>query len=128
MSKKIDTIVNKLKNLTFLETTELLETIEKIFGIDTSSMMFTAPVVEGSVATIETIEEKTSFDITLTEISTDKKIAILKIVRNVTGLGLKESKEIVDNIPRVIKEGVSKEESESIKKEIEAVGGKVLIK
>jgi large subunit ribosomal protein L7/L12 len=91
----------------------------------------------GSVATIaipaaaapaEVVEEKTTFDVTLTDVPADKKIAILKIVRNVTGLGLKESKEIVDNVPKLLKEGASKEESENIKKEIDAAGGKVTIK
>ena len=74
------------------------------------------------------MEEKTQFDIILSDVPADKKIAILKIVRNITGLGLKESKDIVDNVPKVLKESVSKEESETIKKEIEAAGGKVTLK
>ena len=76
----------------------------------------------------EAVEEKTQFDIILSDVPADKKIAILKIVRNITGLGLKESKDIVDNVPKVLKESVSKEESETIKKEIEAAGGKVTLK
>lgn len=67
------------------------------------------------------------FDLTLTEVPADKKIPILKIVRSVTGLGLKESKEIVDNVPKLLKEGLSKEESENLKKELEAAGAKISI-
>ena len=73
-------------------------------------------------------EEKTAFDVILDSVPADKKIAILKIVRNVTGLGLKESKDIVDNVPKLLKEGASKEEGETIKKDVEAAGGKVTIK
>jgi large subunit ribosomal protein L7/L12 len=78
-----------------------------------------------AVAVVEEVEQKTSFDIVLQEVPADKKIAILKVVRNFTGLGLKESKEIVDNVPKLLKEGVSKEEAEKVKKEIEEIGGKV---
>jgi large subunit ribosomal protein L7/L12 len=130
MSEKLDNIIEQLKTLTLLEAAELVKQIEAVFGVDTSASV-------GSVATIaipaaaapaEVVEEKTTFDVTLTDVPADKKIAILKIVRNVTGLGLKESKEIVDNVPKLLKEGASKEESENIKKEIDAAGGKVTIK
>jgi large subunit ribosomal protein L7/L12 len=82
----------------------------------------------GTAAPVEAVEEKVAFDIILTEVPADKKIAILKIVRNLTGLGLKESKDIVDNVPKVLKEGITKDESESIKKELETAGAKVSIK
>ena len=130
MSEKLNNIIEQLKTLTLLEAAELVKQIEAVFGVDTSASV-------GSVATIaipaaaapaEVVEEKTTFDVTLTDVPADKKIAILKIVRNVTGLGLKESKEIVDNVPKLLKEGASKEESENIKKEIDAAGGKVTIK
>ena len=130
MSEKLENIIEQLKTLTLLEAAELVKQIELVFGVDTSASV-------GSVATIavaapttaaEVVEEKTAFDVTLTDVPADKKIAILKIVRNVTGLGLKESKEIVDNVPKLLKEGASKDESETIKKEIEAAGGKVTIK
>ena len=81
---------------------------------------------QASVA--EVIEEQTAFDITLSEVPADKKIAILKVVRNITGLGLKESKDIVDNVPKLVKEGASKEDSQKIKLEFEAAGAKVTIK
>jgi large subunit ribosomal protein L7/L12 len=129
MSEKLNKIIEELKTLTLLEASELVTEIEKVFGVDTSVSagmpMMMAPT---AAAPAEAAEEKTAFDITLADVPADKKIAILKIVRNVTGLGLKESKDIVDNVPKILKEGASKEESESIKKEIEAAGGKVTVK
>jgi len=129
MSDKITSIIDQLKTLTLLEASELVKEIETVFGVDTSVAVASAGVaLPGAAAPAEAVEEKTSFDITLTEVPADKKIAILKIVRNVTGLGLKESKDIVDNVPKVLKEGATKEESEAIKKELETAGGKVTIK
>ena len=129
MSEKLTTIIEQLKSLTLLETAQLVKEIETVFGVDTSvSVGAVAAVAAPVAAAAEAVEEKTSFDITLSDVPADKKIAILKIVRNVTGLGLKESKDIVDNVPKVLKEGATKDESESIKKEIEAAGGKVIIK
>ena len=128
MSEKLNTIIEQLKSLTLLEASELVTEIEKVFGVDTSVSVASVAMAAPAAAPAEAAEEKTSFDITLTDVPADKKIAVLKIVRNVTGLGLKESKDIVDNVPKVLKEGATKEESESIKKEVEAVGGKVTIK
>jgi large subunit ribosomal protein L7/L12 len=130
MSEKLNNIIEQLKSLTLLEASELVSEIEKVFGVDTSvSVASSAPVAAAPVAAAaEAVEEKTQFDVILNEVPADKKIAILKIVRNVTGLGLKESKDIVDNTPKVLKEAASKEESDSIKKEIEAAGGKVTLK
>ena len=123
MSEKLNTIIEQLKSLTLLEASELVTEIEKVFGVDTSvSVASVSMAAPAAAAPAEAAEEKTSFDITLSDVPADKKIAVLKIVRNVTGLGLKESKDIVDNVPKVLKEGATKEESESIKKEIEAVG------
>lgn len=129
MNDKLDKIIEQLKSLTLLEASELVSEIEKVFGVDTSVSV--GPVVAAVAAggpAAEAVEEKTSFDIILDNVPADKKIAILKIVRNVTGLGLKESKEIVDNTPKLLKEGASKEEGETIKKEIEAAGGKITVK
>lgn len=127
MNAKLDTIIDQLKNLTLLEAAELVTAIEKTFGVDTSvSAAVAAPAM--SIATVEVEEEKTAFDLILSEVPGDKKIAILKIIRNITGLGLKESKDIVDNTPKVVKEGITKEESETLKKELEAAGAKVIIK
>jgi large subunit ribosomal protein L7/L12 len=130
MSQKLDNIIEELKTLTLLEAAELVKTIEEVFGVDTSISVGSvgAAVIQAAPVAAEVVEEKTAFDILLSEVPADKKIAILKIVRNVTGLGLKESKDIVDNVPKLLKEGATKEESETIKKDIEAAGGKVTIK
>jgi large subunit ribosomal protein L7/L12 len=129
MSEKLNKIIEELKTLTLLEASELVTEIEKVFGVDTSvSAGMPMMMAPAAAAPAEAAEEKTAFDITLADVPADKKIAILKIVRNVTGLGLKESKDIVDNVPKLLKEGASKEESENIKKEIEAAGGKVTVK
>ena len=130
MSEKLTTIIESLKTLTLLEASELVTEIEKVFGVDTSVSVASVGAVGAPVAAaaVEAVEEKTAFDIVLESLPADKKIAILKIVRNVTGLGLKESKDIVDNVPKVLKEGATKEESETIKKELETAGAKVTIK
>jgi large subunit ribosomal protein L7/L12 len=125
MSEKLTNIIEQLKTLTLLEASELVTEIENVFGVDTSvsvAAAAAAPVVEAAV------EEKDEFDVTLTTVPADKKIAILKIVRNLTGLGLKEAKEVVDNVPKVVKEGATKDESQNIKKELEAAGATVEIK
>lgn len=129
MSEKLNLIIEQLKTLTLLEAAELVTKIEDVFGVDTSisvGAMASLPAAEATVA--EIVEEKTSFDLVLETVPADKKIAILKMVRTVTGLGLKESKDIVDNVPKTLKEGSSKEEAETIRKEFEAAGAKVLIK
>lgn len=131
MNQKLDSIIEQLKTLTLLEAADLVKEIEKTFGIDTSvsvSAMPTTVTPASSAPVVEAAEEKTAFEITLSEVPADKKIAILKIVRTITGLGLKESKDIIDNVPKILKEAATKEESEKIKKELEEAGGKVLIK
>lgn len=131
MSNKINNLIEELKSLTLLEAAELVSEIEKVFGVDTSVSVSNTSTNISAVpvqAAVEAVEEKTQFDVILDNVPADKKIAILKIVRNVTGLGLKESKDIVDNVPKVLKESISKEESETIKKEIEAAGGKIILK
>ena len=130
MNDKLTNIVEQLKSLTLLEAAELVKEIETVFGVDTSISVGSVGMAmpQAAAAPAEAAEEKTSFDLILENVPADKKIAVLKIVRIVTGLGLKESKDIVDNVPKLLKEGASKEESESIKKELEAAGGKVTVK
>jgi large subunit ribosomal protein L7/L12 len=127
MNEKLTTIVEQLKTLTLLEASELVKAIETTFDVDTS--VSSAPIMMAAAGgdAAEAVEEKTAFNVTLTEVPADKKIAILKIVRNLTGLGLKESKEIVDNVPKLLKEGAAKAESESMKKELEDAGAKVTV-
>ncbi|NJN62231.1 MAG: 50S ribosomal protein L7/L12 [Coleofasciculaceae cyanobacterium RL_1_1] len=128
MSDKTDKILEELKTLSLLEASELVKQIEEAFGVDASAsgggmMMMAAPA-----AAAEPEEEKTEFDLVLEEVPADKKIAILKVVRGMTGLGLKEAKEIVESAPKVIKEGVAKEAAEEGKKELEAAGAKAAVK
>ena len=128
---KIAEIMEKLETLTLLEAAELVEKIEETFGVDASAgggMVMMPGVAGGGDAGAEAVEEKTEFDLLLAEVPADKKIAILKVVRGITGLGLKEAKEVVDNVPKVLKEAATKEESENIKKELEASGAGVDIK
>ena len=127
MSEKITQIVEELKTLTLLEASELVAQIEETFGVDASAAAG-GGVVMAAAAPAEEVEEKTEFDLMLDEVPADKKIAVLKVVRNITGLGLTESKEIVHNTPKVLKEGASKEECQTIKKDIEAAGGKIELK
>lgn len=128
MNDKLTTIIEQLKTLTLLEAAELVKEIETVFGVDTSVSVASVAMPQAAAAPAEAVEEKSSFDITLIEVPADKKIAVLKIVRNLTGLGLKESKDIVDNVPKLLKEGATKDESEAIKKELEASGAKITIK
>lgn len=127
MSEKITKIVEDLKTLTLLEASELVTAIEETFGVDASAVAGGA-VVMTSAGPAEEVEEKSEFDISLDEVPADKKIAVLKIVRGITGLGLKEAKELVESAPKIIQEAVAKDAAEDAKKQIEAAGGKVSLK
>lgn len=127
MSEKINQIVDELKTLTLLEASELVSAIEETFGVDASAASG-GPVVVAASAPAEEVEEKTEFDISLDEVPADKKIAVLKVVRGITGLGLKEAKELVEAAPKVIQSAVAKDAAEAAKKQIEEAGGKVSLK
>lgn len=127
MSEKINQIVEDLKTLTLLEASELVTAIEETFGVDASSAAGGAVVMTAAGPT-EEVEEKTEFDISLDEVPADKKIAVLKVVRGITGLGLKEAKELVESAPKIIQEAIAKETAEDAKKQIEEAGGKVSLK
>jgi len=122
MSEKIDQIVEDLKTLTLLEASELVTKIEETFGVDASAA---AAVMAAAPAAAEEVEEKTEFNVMLDEVPADKKIAILKVVRGLTGLGLKEAKTLVESAPKVIQESLAKDAAEDAKKQIEEAGGKV---
>jgi large subunit ribosomal protein L7/L12 len=123
MSEKIDQIVEDLKTLTLLEASELVSKIEETFGVDASAAAGGA-VVMAAAGPAEEVEEKTEFNVMLDEVPADKKIAVLKVVRGLTGLGLKEAKELVESAPKQIQEGVGKDAAEDAQKQIEAAGGK----
>jgi large subunit ribosomal protein L7/L12 len=122
---KSKAIFKDLTFLSLLDSRSITINLEDTFGVSSANL----PVLGGVSQTVshEIVEEKTAFDVFLVEIPSDNKLSVLKLVRTITSLGLKESKEIVDNIPKLIKEGITKEESESIKKDLEAVGAKVKI-
>ncbi|MGB3238967.1 MAG: 50S ribosomal protein L7/L12 [Geitlerinemataceae cyanobacterium] len=121
-------IIEKMKGLTALELVELKKGIEETFDVTAAAA---APMMMGAMpgaAAAEPEEEKTEFDLILEEVPADKKIAILKVVRTLTGLGLKEAKEMVESAPKAIKEGIAKEVAEDAKKQLEEAGGKVSVK
>lgn len=129
MSAATDEILEKLKSLSLLEAAELVKQIEEAFGVSAAApaggmmMMAAAPA-----AAAEAAEEKTEFDVILEEVPADKKIAVLKVVRAITGLGLKEAKDLVEAAPKPIKEATGKDDAESIKKQLEEAGAKVSVK
>jgi large subunit ribosomal protein L7/L12 len=125
MSEKIDQIVEELKTLTLLEASELVTKIEDTFGVDASAAAGGGVVMAAAPAAAEEVEEKTEFNLMLEEVPKDKKIAVLKVVRGLTGLGLKEAKELVESAPKQIQEGLAKDAAEDAKKQIEDAGGKV---
>ena len=124
MSEKTDQIIEDLKTLTLLEASELVSQIEETFNVDASASVGGTMVMAGPAAA-EEVEEKTEFNVMLDEVPADKKIAVLKVVRGLTGLGLKEAKQLVESTPQQVQEGVNKETAEDVKKQIEDAGGKV---
>ncbi len=130
MTEKISTLIDELKTLTLLEAAELVKAIEETFNVDASTGGGVMMMNAGPAASEETsaAEEKTEFDISLDEVPKDKKIPILKVVRAVTELGLKEAKEVVENTPKVIKEGLTKAAAEEAKKALEDAGAVVTLK
>lgn len=129
MSATTDQILDQLKSLTLLEASELVKQIEEAFGVSAAStggmMMMAGP---GAAAPAEEVVEQTEFDVILESVPADKKIAVLKIVRELTGLGLKEAKDMVEAAPKSVKEGIAKDAAEDAKKRIEEAGGKATVK
>jgi large subunit ribosomal protein L7/L12 len=128
MSEKIDQIIEDLKTLTLLEASELVLKIEQTFGVDASASVGGPVVISGAPIEVEEVEEKTEFNVMLDEVPADKKIAVLKVVRSLTGLGLKEAKELVESAPKLVQEGLTKDAAEAAKAQIEGAGGKVSLK
>jgi large subunit ribosomal protein L7/L12 len=126
---QIEKMMDEIKGMTVLELNELVKALEDEFGVSAAAAapVMMAGAVPGAVAAGEAAEEKTDFDVVLNSIG-DKKINVIKAVREVTSLGLKEAKELVESAPTKIKEGVNKEEAEEIKKKFEEAGAQVEIK
>ena len=123
-SEKVLAMIEEVKALTVLELSELVKALEDEFGVSAAAATI---AVAGGAAAAPAEEEKTEFDVMLTEIG-DAKTAVIKAVKEITGLGLKESKEIVDNAPKAVKTGVSKADAEEMKKKLEDAGAKVELK
>ena len=115
-------LIDAIKELTVLELNDLVKACEEEFGVSAA-----AGVVVAAAGPAAEVEEKTEFDVELTEIGSEK-VKVIKVVREITGLGLKEAKDVVDNAPKTLKEAVSKDEAEEIKKKLEEVGAKVELK
>ena len=116
-------IIEVIKGLTVLELNDLVKACEEEFGVSAAAGVVVAAAGDGAAAA----EEKTEFDVELTEVG-DQKVKVIKAVKDATGLGLKEAKEVVDGAPKVVKEGISKEEAEALKKQLEEVGAVVTLK
>lgn len=125
MSEKVTQLIEDVKGLTVLELSELVKALEEEFGVSAAApvAVAAAPAAGGAAAA----EEKTEFDVVLAAAG-DQKIKVIKVVRELTGLGLKEAKAVVDEAPKPLKEGVTKEEADEIKAKIEEVGGSVEVK
>ncbi len=122
-SEKILAMIEEVKSLTVLELNELVKALEEEFGVSAAAAVVAAPAAGGEAAAAE----KDSFDVVLAEIG-DNKMAVIKAVKEITGLGLKESKELVESAPKALKEGAAKAEAEEIKTKLEEAGAKVELK
>jgi large subunit ribosomal protein L7/L12 len=125
-SEKVLNLIEEVKNLTVLELADLVKALEEEFGVSAAAPAAVA-VAAGPAAAAPAAEEKTEFDVILASAGSEK-IKVIKVVRELTGLGLKEAKDVVDNAPKTLKEGASKEEAESIKAKLEEVGASVEVK
>ena len=123
MSEKVTAMIEEIKGLTVLELNELVHALEEEFGVSAAAMAAPAAGAAAPAA-----EEKTSFDVVLTGFDAAAKIKVIKVVREVTGLGLKEAKAMVDEAPKTVKEGVSKEDAEALKAKLTEAGAEVEVK
>ena len=124
MSEKIAAMIEEIKGLTVLELSELVHALEEEFGVSAAAMA--APAAGGAAA--PAAEEKTDFDVVLAGFDAAQKIKVIKVVREITGLGLAEAKAAVEGAPTTMKEGLGKDEAEALKKQVEEAGGKVELK
>ena len=124
MSEKVTAMIEEIKGLTVLELSELVHALEEEFGVSAAAMA--APAAGGAAAAAA--EEKTEFDVILAGFDAAAKIKVIKVVRELTGLGLAEAKGFVESAPKAVKEGVSKDDAEELKKQLDEAGAKVEIK
>ena len=127
MSVSKEEILEAISNMTVMEVVDLIEAMEEKFGVSAAAAVAAVPVAGAASGEAGAAEEKTEFDVVMTSFGSNK-VAVIKAVRAITGLGLKEAKEMVEGVPATIKEGVSKEEAEEIKKQLEEAGATVEVK
>lgn len=127
MSEKVTKLIEEVKALTVLELSELVKALEEEFGVSAAAPVAVAAAPAAAAAAAPAAEEKTEFDVILAGVG-DKKIDVIKIVREITALGLKEAKDLVDGAPKPVKEGISKQQAEEIKAKLEEAGATVEIK
>ena len=128
MATTVESIVDQISNMTALELADLKKALEDKFGVTAAAPMMGMPMMmPGMGEAAAPAEEKTEFDVVLTAAG-EKKLEVIKIVRELTGLGLKEAKDLVDGAPQPVKQGVSKDEADKVKAAIEAAGGKIEVK
>ena len=128
MAVSKDEILDAISKLTLVEVVELISDFEKKFGVPAAAPVAVAAAPAGGGAAAAPAEEKTEFTVLLKEYPADKKVTVIKVIREITGLGLKEAKDLVEGVPSTVKEAVSKADSEAFKKKLEDAGAKAAIK
>ena len=128
MAVSIPDIVSQLSKLSVMEVVELKNALEKEWGVTAAAPVAMVAAGGGAAAAAAPAEEKTEFTVSLKEYPADKKVGVIKVIRELTGLGLKEAKDLVEGVPSLVKEGVNKADSETMKKKLEEAGAKVEIK
>jgi len=126
MALSKDEILDAISNMTLIQITELISAMEEKFGVTAAAPVAAVAVAAGAPAAAA--EEQTEFTVSLVEYPADKKVTVIKVIREITGLGLKEAKDLVEAVPATVKEGVSKADAEAIKKKLEEAGAKVGVK
>jgi large subunit ribosomal protein L7/L12 len=128
MAVSKDEILDAISKMTLMEVVELISDMEKKFGVTAAAPVAAAAAGGGAAAAAAPAEEKTEFTVTLKEYPADKKVTVIKVIREITGLGLKEAKDLVEGVPSLVKDGVNKADSDAMKKKLEDAGAKVEIK
>ena len=128
MAVSKDEILEAISNMSIIQVVELISDMEKKFGVTAAAPVAAAAAGGGAAAPAAVVEEQTEFTVTLKEYPADKKVTVIKVIREITGLGLKEAKDLVEGVPSLVKEGISKADVEVIKKKLDEAGAKVEVK
>ena len=128
MAVSKDEILDAISKMTLMEVVELISDMEKKFGVTAAAAVAAAPAAGGGAAAAAPAEEKTEFTVVLKEYPADKKVTVIKVIREITGLGLKEAKDLVEGVPSTVKESIPKADADAIKKKLEDAGAAAEIK